>query len=111
MNIRLLLKTLQNAVVVPAVAVQQGAIGSYVYVAQDDSTVKLTKVAVPQQDEAQAVIASGLEVGQRVVTSGFANLQDRSRVTISGENTPRTSEEPAPRRPRRASSAEPTRTP
>ncbi len=110
-NVRLLLKTLTNAVVVPAAAVQQGSIGSYVYVVQDDSTVKLTKVEITQQDEAQAVIAKGVSPGEQVVTSGFASLQDRSRITVSNGNSPQVSEEPATRRPRRASSAEPTRAP
>ncbi|MGO4707318.1 efflux RND transporter periplasmic adaptor subunit [Microvirga sp. 2MCAF38] len=110
-NVRLLLKTLANATVVPAAAVQQGSIGSYVYVLQDDSTVKLTKVALTQQDEVQAVIAKGVMPGERVITSGFANLQDRSRVNVSEEKSPQTSEEPTARRPRRASSAEQTRVP
>lgn len=82
-NVRLLLKTLNDAMVVPAAAVQQGTVGSYVYVVQDDGTVKLTVVRITQQDENQAVIASGVAAGQTVVTSGFANLQDGSKVTLS----------------------------
>jgi multidrug efflux system membrane fusion protein len=81
-NIRLHLKTLQDATVVPAVAVQQGASGRFVYVATPENTAKLTPVTVTQEDERQAVIAAGLQPGDRVVTTGFANLQDGARISL-----------------------------
>lgn len=83
-NIRLHLKTLDNATVVPAVAVQQGAGGRFVYVAQADSTAKRRDVKVAQEDERQAVIADGLKPGEKVITSGFVNLQDGSRIDMGG---------------------------
>jgi len=87
-NIRLHLKTLQGATVVPAVAVQQGASGRHVYLAQADGTAKLTAVTVTQEDEKQAVIADGLQPGDKVITTGFANLQDGSKINLDGAGGP-----------------------
>jgi membrane fusion protein, multidrug efflux system len=84
-NIRLHLKTLPNATTVPAVAVQQGAQGRYVYVATLENTAKLTQVKVAQEDEKQAVIAEGLKPGDKVITTGFVNLQDGSKISFGGE--------------------------
>ena len=81
-NIRLHLKTLENATVVPTAAVQQGMSGRFVYVIQPNNTVKLTTVAVVQEDEKLAVIGSGLKPGERVATVGFANLRDGSKISL-----------------------------
>src|SRR5260370_590450 len=51
---------------------------------QPDSTVSVRPGGVPQQDEAQAVIGNGLQAKDRVVTSGFAQLADGRKVTVSG---------------------------
>ncbi len=81
-NVRLKLKTLENAIVVPSVAVQQGANGSYVFLVTPENTVKLTYVKVVQEGERRSVIGEGVAAGDTVVTSGFANLQDGAKVRI-----------------------------
>ena len=60
-NVRLLINTLRQVVVVPTAAVQRGPNGTFVYVVKPDSKVAVRPVTVTQQDEAQAVIAKGLE--------------------------------------------------
>src|SRR5438128_2633893 len=65
-------------------AVQRGPNGTFVYLLQPDSTVSVRPVGVTQQDEAQAVIANGLQAKDRVVTSGFAQLADGRKVMVSG---------------------------
>jgi multidrug efflux system membrane fusion protein len=102
-NIRLHLKTLGNATVVPAVAVQQGASGRYVFLAQPDETAKLVNVKVAQEDERQAVIAEGVRPGDKVITSGFINIQDGSKITLDSA-TPETAPaeaQPVPQAERR----------
>ncbi len=79
-NVKLKLKVLPNAMVVPSVAVQQGASGSYVYLVTPDNTVKATNVTVIQEGEQQSVLASGVSPGDVIVTAGFASLQDGSKV-------------------------------
>jgi multidrug efflux system membrane fusion protein len=81
-NVTVLVDTLKNAVTIPAVAVRHGPQGDFVYVIQDDSTVKVTPVKVgPAQGETTS-IASGLSVGDQVVTDGGDRLSDGSRVVL-----------------------------
>ncbi len=87
-NIRLHLRTLPGATVVPSVAVQQGSAGRYVYLAQPDNTAKRMTVKVVQEDEHQAVIGEGVKPGEKVITSGFVNIQDGSKITLDGAATP-----------------------
>jgi len=81
-NVKLLVDTLHNAIVVPSAAVQRGASGTFAYVASDDSTVTVRPITVAQQDDIHAVIVSGVADGERVVTSGFAQLSDNAKITI-----------------------------
>jgi membrane fusion protein, multidrug efflux system len=84
-NVRLLIDTLREVVVVPPVAVQRGPPPNtnFVYVVQPDDTVSVRAVAVGQQNETQAVVGRGLNAGDRVVTTGFNQLADKRSVTIA----------------------------
>jgi membrane fusion protein, multidrug efflux system len=85
-NVRLKVETLAKAVVVPTSAVQRGPAGTFSYVIGDDNIVSAKPVSVTQQNETQAVIASGLSVSDRVVTTGFANLSDGAHVIIGRDD-------------------------
>lgn len=81
-NVTMLVDTLKNVVTIPAVAVRHGPNGDFVYVVQPGSTVKMTSVKVgPAQGETTS-IASGLSVGDRVVTDGGDRLSDGSKVVL-----------------------------
>ncbi|NVO17956.1 MAG: efflux RND transporter periplasmic adaptor subunit [Rhodoplanes sp.] len=82
-NVKLLVDTLKNVVTVPTAAVQRGPNGTFAYVIGADDTVAVRPVTVTQQDDATAVVATGLEAGERVVTTGFAQLADGKRVIVS----------------------------
>jgi multidrug efflux system membrane fusion protein len=87
--------------VVPTSAVQRGPIGTFSYVIGEGDIVAAKPVTVTQQNEHDAVIASGLSPGDRVVTTGFANLSDGSKVVVGrDEQTP--SADLAPRKRTRA---------
>jgi len=81
-NVQLLIDTLKDAVVVPTAAVQRGPQGTFVYVAAADK-VAVRTVTVTQQDDTRVVIATGLAAGDKVVTSGFAQLTDGAEIAIS----------------------------
>ena len=81
-NIRLLIDTRQNALTVPAPAVQQGPQGSYVYVIKPDGTVENRTVQVAQVGARNAVIDSGLQANEEVVIGGQSRLQPGSPVTM-----------------------------
>ena len=60
-NVRLLIDTLKQVVVVPTAAVQRGPTGTFVFViGEDDDRRACARVTVSQQDDVQAVIADGL---------------------------------------------------
>ncbi|MFB2565112.1 efflux RND transporter periplasmic adaptor subunit [Rhizobium sp. IMFF44] len=82
-NARLLVETLKGVTVIPSGAVQRGPNGTFVYIIGQDQTVAMKPVKVRQQDDTLAVIADGVTPGDKVVTTGFARLQNGSKVQIS----------------------------
>lgn len=88
-NIRLLIDTLKQVVVIPTGAVQRGPTGTFVYVIKDDNSATIRPIVVQKQDEIQTVIKSGVTPPERVVTTGFARLTEGAKVTI-GSNAPST---------------------
>jgi membrane fusion protein, multidrug efflux system len=87
-NIRLLVDTLHQVVVVPTAAVQRGPQGPFVY-AVEDGKVAVHPVTVAQQDDTRAVISDGVKAQEQVVTSGFTRLSNGTRVAVQqGEGEP-----------------------
>jgi multidrug efflux system membrane fusion protein len=82
-NVRLLIDTLRQVVVVPTAAVQRGPNGTFVYIIKDDNKVSVRPVSITQQDDQRAVIASGLQRGVHVVTTGFGRLAEGTLVETS----------------------------
>jgi membrane fusion protein, multidrug efflux system len=83
-NVRLLLDTLHNAIVVPGAAMQQGASGSYVYVVKPDSTVSMRAVTPGPTSGDLVSVSKGLQPGERVVVDGADQLRDGAHVVIPG---------------------------
>jgi multidrug efflux system membrane fusion protein len=79
-NIRLLLRTLQQVVTVPSTAIQRGPDGMYVYAIRPDMTVVMQPVTVLQMVGATSVADKGLEAGTPIVVAGQYRLQPGSRV-------------------------------
>ena len=83
-NVRLLVDTLSDVVLVPNAAVQLGQDGSFVYVVKDGKTVEARKVKTGASDAARTVIDSGLAAGESVVIDGVDRLRDGAEVRIAG---------------------------
>jgi membrane fusion protein, multidrug efflux system len=81
-NIRLLVDTLTNQLVVPNVAVQNGQQGPFVYVVDNDSVVHLKTVKVGITTETSADILSGISDGDRVVVDGTDRLIEGATVRV-----------------------------
>ncbi|MDE1182202.1 efflux RND transporter periplasmic adaptor subunit [Paraburkholderia sp.] len=79
-NVKLLVDTLDNAVLVPTPAVQTGAPGDYVYLVNANNTVSVHKVKLGPSDGKNTVIASGLKAGDRIVTDGTDRLSDGAKI-------------------------------
>jgi len=82
-NVRVLIDTLRQVVVVPTAAVQRGPNGAFVYVVKDGNAVTVRPVTLTQQDDVRAVVATGLQADEQVVTTGFARLTEGAQVTVS----------------------------
>jgi multidrug efflux system membrane fusion protein len=98
-NVRLKVDTLTKAIVVPTSAVQRGPGGTFSYVIGDGDIVTAKPVVVTQQNETEAVIASGVSPSDRVVTTGFANLSDGAKVIV-GKDEQAPTADLAPRKKR-----------
>jgi multidrug efflux system membrane fusion protein len=84
-NVRLELDTIRNAVVVPATALRQSSDGAFVWVLNSDQTVSKRKVTAGPSTTAQVSIATGLTVGEKVITEGGDRLRDGGKVQLPGQ--------------------------
>jgi membrane fusion protein, multidrug efflux system len=82
-NVRLLLRTIAGAVVVPVTALRHGPNGDFVYVVNEDRTVSLRNVTRGEAGVDDIAIAIGLELGEQVVTEGGDRLKDGARIQTS----------------------------
>ncbi len=73
-NVSLRLDTQQNAIVVPAEAVQPGQKGQIVYVVKSDQTVEPRPVTVGPSHGNRVIIDKGIAAGESVVTDGQLRL-------------------------------------
>lgn len=89
-NVRLLLDTLKNAVLVPNEAVQVGQTGPFVFVVKPDSTVELRPVKPGQRQGHDVVITSGLKQGETVVVTGQIALAPGAKVSTTPAQEPST---------------------
>jgi multidrug efflux system membrane fusion protein len=92
-NVQLRLKTLKDALVIPAAAVNQGPNGPFAYVVGADDKVSARPIVVAVTQDQRAVIRSGLEAGETVVVDGQMILKPGSKVAI---HTPGAPKKPAP---------------
>ncbi len=85
-NLRLQLDTIDDAVVVPVTALRHGAGGDFVYVLNaKDKTVSQRAVTRGQATVDKIQIATGLKVGEQVITEGADRLRDGAKVTLPGD--------------------------
>jgi membrane fusion protein, multidrug efflux system len=70
-----------NTVMIPAVAVQSGQKGPFVFAAKDDRTVEMRNIELAGVEGNLVAVAKGLEGGERVVVEGQLRLTNGARVT------------------------------
>lgn len=85
-NVRLQLSVNKGATVVPSAAVQQGSVGSYVYIVKPDNTVSLRTITTGATNGDTVTVSRGLAVGERVVTDGLDKLREGATVTVSSND-------------------------
>jgi len=86
-NVKVLVDTLNRAVLVPTPAVLSGAPGDYVYLANADHTVSVRKISLGPSDGKNTAILSGLSIGDTVVIDGTDRLSDGAKISLAGADT------------------------
>lgn len=98
-HVRLALATDANAVVAPASAIQTGRDGKYAFTIQEDSSVQLRLVTLRATVGNDAVIETGLQPGERIVTDGQLRLVPGAKVEIKADGASKgATAEKAPRK-------------
>jgi membrane fusion protein, multidrug efflux system len=69
-----------NTVMIPAVAVQSGQKGPFVFVTKDGQTVEMRNVEVAGSEANRLALAKGVDAGERVVVEGQMRLTNGARV-------------------------------
>jgi multidrug efflux system membrane fusion protein len=83
-NIRLLVQTERNQIVIPTAAIQDGSQGEkFVYLVKPDQTVTVQKVTPGAVDGDNTAITQGVSVGQIVVIDGADKLREGAKVQVS----------------------------
>ena len=81
-NVKLLVNTLHDQVVVPVAAIQRGADGTFVFLVSPEKTVTQRSVKTGVQDGDKIQILSGVKPGDTVVVDGADRLRDGADVEI-----------------------------
>jgi membrane fusion protein, multidrug efflux system len=89
-TVRIALKTLPDAILIPTIAVQNGSEGPYVYVVTAGNLVKARAVRIGSIEGDQTIVVSGLSAGETVVTEGQFRLEPDAPVHIASVDSPRT---------------------
>ena len=90
-NVRLRVRTLAQAVVIPGAAVQFGSRGTYVFLVNEKNEATVRDIVIGPSDGAMQSITKGLEGGERVVIEGVDRLREGRLVIMvekDGQNPP-----------------------
>lgn len=84
-NARLLVKTLQNVVLVPAAAVQHNGTAAFVYLVKPNNTVAVQPITTLTSNETETAV-SGIGPNATLATSGFDRLEPGAQVMVRGQS-------------------------
>jgi len=87
-NVTLTLQTLPHVTTIPATAVNQGPNGAFAYVVGPGAKAVMRPIKVAWTEGSTAVIQSGVQPGDVVVTDGQMTLKAGSLVRIIQPATP-----------------------
>lgn len=92
-DVRLILSTQENAILIPAEAPQMSAKGPFVYVVANDGTAELRQVRLGQRHGEQVVV-DGVQAGERVVVQGQLGVTPQGKVAIARPGAPTEAPQP-----------------
>ena len=86
-NAALLVKTLNDVILIPTAAIQHGVQGDFVYLLNSDKTVSVKPIVTDVVSGNNSVVKSGLTSAQSVVIEGADKLTDGATVTVADPKT------------------------
>lgn len=81
-NVRMKVRTIKDALTIPAGAIQQGSRGAFVYVVMPDSTATVRIVKLGDRSAEGVVVLEGINAGERVVLEGTDRLREGAKVRV-----------------------------
>ena len=87
-NVRMRVKTLTQAIVIPSAAVQFGSRGTYVYVVDDNNKAQVRDLVLGPTDGTLQAVTKGLKAGDAVVLEGLDRLREGRTVVIANDAPP-----------------------
>jgi len=94
-NVRVMTEMRHGVLTMPATALQRGPEGTFTYVVQPDSTIRVAPLTAGEQSGDIVVVEKGLEAGAKVVASNQYRLQPGSLIRANQPNVARSGAEPA----------------
>lgn len=82
-NIQLRVDTLKDAILVPTSAVQFGAKGPFIYIAEEGKKARLQYVTVGINHQDDTVIKEGVKVGDVIIKEGTDKLTNGAEIKVS----------------------------
>lgn len=86
-NVRMRVRTLKDAILVPSATIQFGSRGTYVFVVNEQTQAAVRDVVLGPADGDQQSITKGLEPGDKVILEGLDRLREGRPVILVGEET------------------------
>jgi membrane fusion protein, multidrug efflux system len=87
-DVKLVLATEKEAVLIPSQAAQISQQGPFVYVIKSDDTAELRPVSLGQRQDSDVVITNGLAPHERIVLAGQLLVRPGSKVQIDAKTAP-----------------------
>jgi multidrug efflux system membrane fusion protein len=88
-NVRLLVDTRKDVVLVSAEAIQRSPQSTYVDVIKEDNTVDQRDVMTGPTEAGKTIVEQGLDGGEMIATSGLDQLKPGGKVVIQAAETSR----------------------
>lgn len=84
-RVRLPLRDIENALLVPETATATGPMGHFIYVVEEGDTVAMRVIKIGNMVNGNRVVLSGLQPGERVIVKGIQRVQPGVQVTAQEE--------------------------
>lgn len=82
-QVKLILQTLNDAILIPFKAVETNAKGKYIFIVKGDQTVEMRQIEVGQmQGDDKIVVTKGLKGREKIVIEGQINLYNGAKIKV-----------------------------